>query len=158
MPNDGTVAFGVRALARATISPLFALALTTAGCSSAPDHGAPRVAVGAPCQACGMEVRDLRYACAVRSGGIARVYDSIECAMRGVARDAGASVWLADYPTSGLHEADSLWVVRADIPSPMGGGFAAFLDRGEADRVAAARAGRVERLGAFVAGVAEARP
>lgn len=159
MRRDRFGAAGLRGLARAaTIALLLALAAATAGCAGSADAGPPRVAAGTPCETCGMEVRDLRYACAARAGGRAHVYDSIECAMRGVAGEEGASVWLADYPTSGLHAADSLWVVRAEIPSPMGGGYAAFLDRGEADRVSAARGGLTGRLREFMARAREARP
>jgi nitrous oxide reductase accessory protein NosL len=42
-----------------------------------------------------------------------------------------------------------MWVVRADIVTPMSGGFAAFRDRAAADAVAAERSGRVGRLGEF---------
>ena len=113
--------------------------------------GTPRVARGTPCVTCGMEVRDARYAGASVEGRSVRPYDSIECALRDLSttnepatpRDRARSLYLADYTTGALHRSDSLWIVHADIASPMGGGLAAFLDRAEAARVAGAREGRV---------------
>jgi hypothetical protein len=99
-----------------------------------------------------METRDLRWAAARRAGRHVRVYDSIECALSDAAAPGagrGSALYLADFATAALHRSDSLWVVRADIPSPMGGGFAAFLDRSAAERVAAERNGRSGRLADF---------
>ncbi|MGE5175279.1 MAG: hypothetical protein ACM3JJ_02805 [Hyphomicrobiales bacterium] len=147
MPADATL----RGVARvAALALLLAAAAAVGGCAK-PDAGPPRIARGTPCSACGMEVRDLRFACAVRAGSEIRVYDSIECALHGGAGAPGSRVYLADFLTAALHEGDSLWVVRGDIPSPMGGGYAAFLDRTEAERVATARAGRTARFAAFLA-------
>jgi len=104
-----------------------------------------------------MEARDLRWAAARRADGRVRVYDSIECALQDVTPPGaavGSGLYLADFATAALHRSDSLWVVRADIPSPMGGGFAAFLDRSAAERVALGRNGRVGRLADFAAGEA----
>lgn len=133
--------------------------LLAAGCGTR--GGAPRLALGTPCATCGMEVRDARYAGASVEGRSIRPYDSIECALRDLstARSAAAappagtpvpdpmtrirSLYLADYATGALHRSDSLWIVHADIASPMGGGLAAFLDRAEAARIAETREGRV---------------
>lgn len=128
------------------------IALAAGGCARAP--GPPRVALGTPCTVCGMEVRDPRYAAASTDGRAVRAYDSIECALRDRAanpapsaptgqRAEARSLYLSDFETASLHRADSLTIVRARIPSPMGGGLAAFLDRGEAERIAAAREGRI---------------
>jgi nitrous oxide reductase accessory protein NosL len=130
-------------------------AILTAGCGSASDDGAPRIVAGTPCAGCGMEARDLRWSAARRMDDRVRVYDSIECALRDES-DAAASaretvLYLADFETSALHRSDSLWVVRADIPSPMGGGFAAFLDPKAAARIATERNGRVARFPDFAA-------
>jgi hypothetical protein len=131
----------------------------SAGCAGS--KGPPAIRVGTACTACGMEVHDLRFACErARDSGKRndwRVYDAIECLIRDQAADsvaaakAGHDVWLADYDRASLHPADSLWVVRGSFPSPMGGGFAAFLSRPAADSVAAATQGRVERLAAWLA-------
>jgi hypothetical protein len=127
--------------------------LLATGCarSSAP----PPIAPGTPCAACGMEVQDLRFACEREIGGSWRVYDAIECLVRdagaAAARPATGDTWLADYDTQRLHAADSVWVVRGDFPSPMGGGFAAFRERAAADSIAAMTSGRVDRLAAFLA-------
>jgi len=101
-----------------------------------------------------MSIQDLRYACEVEREGALRVYDAIECLLR--AGPAPARAWLADYDTRALHAADSLWVVRADIPSPMGGGYAAFIDPAVAAEIASSRNGRIGRLADFAAGGAEA--
>ena len=91
-----------------------------------------------------MPVGDRRYACERPVAGHWRVYDSIECLLRD--STAGGTAYLSDYDRGTLHAADSIWVVRADMPSPMGGGYAAFLDRSAAEEVAIARSGRVARL------------
>jgi nitrous oxide reductase accessory protein NosL len=77
------------------------------------------------------------------------MFDSIECLLE--ADPPAARAWLADYDARTLHAADSIWVVRAEIPSPMGGGYAAFMERSSADEIAAARNGRVGRLSALAA-------
>jgi nitrous oxide reductase accessory protein NosL len=123
--------------------------LTAAGCAS--PGVPPPVARGTPCVACGMSVQDLRFACQRRVGRAWRVYDAIECLLRDAQGDGAiASAWLADYDRQTLHEADSMWVVRGEFPSPMGGGLAAFRTRAAAESVAAATRGRVDRLGAFL--------
>lgn len=122
-----------------------AIALSAAGCGRSSDR--PRVALGAPCAACGMPIHDARFACVRGSGGAYRSYDAIECLARGGPAAPGEAIYLADYDTGSLHAADSIWVVRGDFPSPMGAGLAGFLDRASADQVAAETRGRVGRLG-----------
>jgi nitrous oxide reductase accessory protein NosL len=128
---------------------VLALAALLAGCAAA--AGPPRITRGDPCAVCGMAIQDLRYAAAREAGRTWRVYDSIECLLREGA--PGAAAWLPDYDSGTLHAADSMWVVRGDLPSPMGGGFVAFAARATADEVAARTRGRVDRLEAFPAGV-----
>jgi len=131
---------------------ILVLALSIAGCAT--PAGPPAIRLGASCAACGMEVRDLKYACERRimTGNKAewRVYDAIECLLD----DAGSDVrptdtWLADYDAATLHRADSLWVVHGGFPSPMGGGYAGLRDRATADAVAHDTRGTVARLPAF---------
>jgi hypothetical protein len=114
-----------------------------------------------------MEVQDLRFACERHGAGTWRVYDAIECLIRdanvapggtGGAPGIAGNAWLADYDRQTLHPADSLWVVRGSFPSPMGGGFAAFLTRTAADSIAAATEGRVERLAVWLAAPPEGSP
>jgi len=124
---------------------LAAALLLVAGCASSP--GPPPIATGAACVTCGMSIADPRYAGERRDGDGWRVYDAIECLLRDAPSDAG--VWLTDYDTRALHAADSIWVVRGAIPSPMGGGYAAFLDRAAAEDVAETTHGRVDRFAAF---------
>ena len=141
----------MRAEAR-RFAAFLALALALAGCAS---RSGPRpIATGTPCATCGMRIQDLRYACEAEREGALRVYDSIECLLR--EGPAPARAWLADYDTRALHAADSSWVVQADIPSPMGGGYAAFIDPAVAAEIASSRNGRVGRLGDFASGGAEA--
>ena len=138
---------------RRRVRLLIAALALAAGCAGS--GGPPPIAIGTPCAACGMEVRDLRFACERKAAGAWRVYDAIECLMRdagSAATPAGAgAAWLADYDARTLHAADSVWVVRGAFASPMGGGFAAFGDRASADSVAAMTSGRVERLATFLA-------
>ena len=137
---------------------LAATLVSPAGCARS--GSPPAIRLGTACAGCGMEVQDLRFACERRSAGAWRVYDAIECLMRDVNAAPGGtgggavaagSTWLADYDRQTLHPADSLWVVRGSFPSPMGGGFAAFLARTAADSIAAATQGRVERLAVWLA-------
>jgi len=138
--------------ARGALSAAILGAIFAAGCAA--PGGPPRIQAGTPCATCGMETRDLRWAAARRLDRGLRVYDSIECALRNgeasaTMTDDGSALFIADFPTGALHRADSLWIVWADIPSPMGGGFAAFLDRAAAERVAAERGGTMGRLDDF---------
>ena len=124
-----------------------ALALTVAlaGCAGS---GPPPIHVGSACTACGMSINDLGFACEL---GVARgwkQYDSIECLLRDADTGTGR-MFLADYDTHALHDVDSMWVVQGSFPSPMGGGYAAFLARPAADEIARRTGGRVARLGAL---------
>jgi len=120
---------------------LFVLLLGMAsGCAGGP----PNIADGTPCTHCSMAIAERRFACARQTGKRVQAYDAIECLL---AEDgAGAREWLSDYDTRTLHPADSMWVVRGSFPSPMGGGYAAFLDRRAADDVAAHTNGSVARF------------
>jgi nitrous oxide reductase accessory protein NosL len=62
----------------------------------------------------------------------------------------GHEAFLADYDTQSLHAADSMWVVRGQIDSPMGGGLAAFMSRRVADEVAKTASGEVLRFDALL--------
>ena len=139
--------------ARETVAVVAALALSVAGCAR--PAGPPAIALGTPCAACGMDVLDLRFACERDAGNRWRVYDSIECLLRDTGAGPAGRAYLADYDRQALHAAESLWVVRGEFASPMGGGFAAFLDLAAADSIAAATRGRVDRLAAFMATPAE---
>lgn len=126
-----------------------AAAIATASLSGcAPRSGPPPIAKGGGCAVCGMGIEDLRFACERPAEGRWRSYDSIECLLR----EARASdrAWLADYDSRTLHAADSVWVVQGEFPSPMGGGFAAFLDSASANEIAGRTHGRVDRFAAFV--------
>src|SRR5512143_1794765 len=99
-----------------------------------------------------MDAGNPRFACERLVGKAWRVYDSIECLLDDEAKTPGGEVYLADYDTRALHAADSLWVARGSFPSPMGGGYAAFLSRAAADSIAAATRGRVGRFAEFAPG------
>jgi len=119
---------------------LLLLLALACGCSG----GAPKIATGTPCTHCGMAIAERRFPCARVARRDVKAYDSIECLL---AEDAaGDRFWLSDYDTQTLHAADSMWVVRGSFPSPMGGGYAAFLDRRAADDVARHTNGSVARL------------
>ena len=93
------------------------------GCTGASEGPVP-IALGTECSVCGMAIQNLRYACERETAYGLHIYDSIECLVQDSEGDGAA--WLADYDTRSLHSADSMWVVKGDIPSPMGGGLAAF--------------------------------
>jgi len=124
------------------------VAVGLVGCAR-PATGPRRIVAGTPCAACGMRIEDLRFACEDERNGAFQFYDSIECLLR--AEPAFGRAWLADYDARTLHSADSIWVVQGDLPSPMGGGYAGFLDRSTADEIASSRRGRVARLADFAA-------
>jgi len=121
---------------------VLALALGLSGCARS---GPPAIHAGVACTGCGMSISDLGFACERQVARGWKQYDSIECLLR----DADGHAWLADYDTHTLHDADSMWVVRGSFPSPMGGGYAAFMSRRSADDIAARTEGRVDRLPAF---------
>jgi nitrous oxide reductase accessory protein NosL len=135
----------VEAGVRRETARLALLLILIAGCGR--PAGPPAIVAGTPCVVCGMRVEDVRWACERRVGGDWRVYDAIECLLAD--SSAVGPSWLTDWDHRALHAADSLWVVRGELPSPMGGGYAAFLDRASADQVAAARHGTVARLDGF---------
>lgn len=126
-------------------SLLLALALASvlAGCGR--QAGPPPIAPGAACAACGMTIEDVRFAAELRSGGAWKAYDDIGCLLRAARADRAAPVWLTDYDTRTLHAADSVWVVKGSLPTPMGSGCVAFVDRAAANEVARQAGGRVMR-------------
>jgi hypothetical protein len=95
-----------------------------------------------------MAVQEVRFAGLLRGADGDRQYDSIECLVKDAGdRDAsGAGVYLADYDRGDLYAAESVWVVKGDFPTPMGGGLAAFASVESAQEVAAQTRGRVMRL------------
>jgi nitrous oxide reductase accessory protein NosL len=111
-----------------------------AGCAAAPEGPVP-IARGTACHVCGMGIQNLRYAGERTAADGMHMYDSVECFARDTAAEGPA--WLSDYDSQALHAVDSMWIVRGDIPSPMGGGLAAFLDRSAADDVAGTVGGSV---------------
>lgn len=121
-------------------------AMGAVGCSR--DPGPPRIRIGEPCATCGMAVHEIRFAGVLRGGDGDRQYDSIECLVKdaGDRRASGAGVYLADYDRGDLHAAESLWVVKGDFPTPMGGGLAAFASVESAREVAEQTRGRVMRF------------
>lgn len=123
-------------------SALLLALILLAGCAG---DGRPRLHLGEPCTSCSMGIADLRFAAAQRVEGRWLAYDAIECLIRDAGANPGA-VWLPDYDTRVLHPADSMWVVRGEFPTPMSGGFAAFVDRAAADTVAAETHGTVARF------------
>jgi hypothetical protein len=143
---------GARA-ARDPVHAWGALALawlaTFPGCAA--PAGPPPIRAGMTCDACGMTVADLRFACERRTDRGWRRYDSIECLLREAGSTPAASAYLTDYDSRTLHAAESSWVVRGSFPSPMGGGFAAFYKRAAAESVAARTNGRVGPLAGFAA-------
>lgn len=140
-----------RARSLAVVSVIAAALL--AGCAR---RGAPPISPDAECATCGMNTSAPRFACERRDGKRWRVFDSIECMVRDSADVDARDAWLPDYDQARLHRADSLWIVKGHLSTPMGGGLVAFLDRASADSIAAASQGHVARWGD--AALAEARP
>lgn len=122
------------------------------GCARVPAE--PRIQVGTPCATCGMEVQDLRFASLRRIEGRDRQYDSIECLLKdaGAAPRSGEKIYLPDYDEGRLHPVESLWVVKGDFPTPMGGGLAAFATVQSAQEVADRTNGCVGRYAEIAPG------
>jgi nitrous oxide reductase accessory protein NosL len=127
-----------------------ACAMLATGCSVR--TGPPRVDFGTPCRACGMPIRDPRFACVRGDGGKRAQYDAIECLLHDGSPRRGEEIYLSDYGRPALHAADSMWVVKGEFPSPMGGGLAALLSRAGAEQIATETRGRVGRLADFAEG------
>jgi nitrous oxide reductase accessory protein NosL len=144
----------VKARRAPTRAVLFAAAAAYAalatGCSVR--TGPPRVDFGVPCGACGMPVRDPRFACVQGDRAKRTQYDAIECLLRDGSPRPGERIYLSDYDLPALHAADSMWVVKGEFPSPMGGGLAALLSRAGAEQIATETRGRVGRLADFAVG------
>jgi copper chaperone NosL len=144
------------------------LAWLTAGCGGGANQAdeAPVLDIGAmTCAACGMTLQNPTYAAAARdASGKLLAFDSIECAVQHGRRLGGADetlrFWLPDFDTDdhALHPAESMTVVKAGYPSPMGGGYAAFLSPDRAAAEASARGGIAGSLEAFILGTARKQP
>lgn len=135
------------------------LLMTGCGGGGATD-GPPSLTMGQDrCAACSMAVSDPAFAAAARlADGTVLAYDAPECLVRDLRTRTGATapaaIWLADLPSATLRPADTMTLVLADFPSPMGGGYAAFADAALAATEANARHGVAAPLAAFVAGTA----
>lgn len=141
---------------RALACAALAAAAVLISCAGA--RGPRPIRPGEACATCGMSIQDLRFACERTDAPGVRTYDSIECLLRDPTAAASARTWLTDYDTRALHASDSLWVVEGALPSPMGGGLAAFLSPRAARAVARHARGRVSRLGDVLAGTTGAAP
>lgn len=126
-------------------SLLLALALVSVLAGCARQAGPPPIAPGTACAMCGMSIENVRFAAEMRSGGAWKAYDDIGCLLRATREDRQAPVWLTDHDTRTLHAADSVWVVKGSLPTPMGSGCVAFVDRAAADEVARQAGGQVMR-------------
>jgi hypothetical protein len=135
---------------------LWVLAVFAISCGSDSREAPPSIAAGETvCASCGMTVRDLQYAAAVRESGTVRAFDAIECLLRDLRSRGGtvpADTWLADFSSKTLHRAATMTVVAAGYPSPMGGGYAAYQDGAEAQAAAASRGGVAGSLEDFATG------
>lgn len=157
--NPGTGAFVQWIRAWAVSALLCTLVPALSGCragDTAPGV-APRLALGRDvCATCGMTVSDAGFAAALRRpDGTVIPFDSIECLimkLRDPQNPATGTVWLSDRSGGGLHPETSMTVVLAHYPSPMGKGYAAFLDPGFARSQAEARNGIAGPLKGFVDG------
>lgn len=133
-------------------------AAVLAGCDGGTAEGPPDLTTSdRRCAACGMAVADPKFAAAIRTtDGEVEAYDAIECLVRDLRSRTGArapaETWLADLPTGALQPAARMTVVLADFPSPMGGGYAAFLSPQAAADEAQRRSGVAGPLAQFVDG------
>jgi nitrous oxide reductase accessory protein NosL len=146
-----------RRWAEGALLVLFVAAL--AGCRARSGETPPAVSLGkAVCETCGMTVTDARFAALAEEGGTLHTYDSIECLLR-ARRMSGAglsgAIWLTDFDTRTLHPQSGVTVVRADYPSPMSAGYAAFADTAKARSEALARHGQMGSLAEALNGALE---
>jgi nitrous oxide reductase accessory protein NosL len=126
---------------------LAALAL----CGCARRDGPPPIAAGTPCAGCGMDIDDLRFASEMREGDRWSAFDDLGCLARAARSAHGAPLYLTDYDSRALVAADSVWIVKGSLTTPMGSGCVAFRRRAAADEVAGQSDGRVMRWGELLA-------
>jgi hypothetical protein len=140
------------------VPALICLAAIVLGCAGEESEGPPEVALGkATCAVCGMKVSDPLYAAVSRTPeGETFTFDDPGCLIRHLRerRDwVGDRIWLAAYDAEGrLVPLDGITLVGAEFPSPMGSGFAAFLDPATAHEEARNRGGVAGLLEDFVSG------
>ena len=109
----------------------------------------------AVCETCGMTVNDPRFAALFEDESTQQTFDSIECLLKGkrISGDTGVQgIWIMDFDTQKLCPASALTIVKADFPSPMGGGYAAFADAGHARAQTEAHRGQLGTLSEAISG------
>ncbi len=116
--------------------------LLVAGCARRGNGPVP-IRIGQTCVHCGMDVRNVRFACEVVRGGKVKVYDSLEC-MRAAGAPADSHIYVTDYDHGVLIPLAESYIVRGQFPSPMSGGLAAFGARLAAEDVATQTHGHVQ--------------
>lgn len=98
------------------------------------------------CARCGMTIDDPRLAGAVRTPtGEVRRYDDIGEILADLEESGveAAEIWLRDFEDESWIRASDAFLVRSDLPTPMGSGLAAFATRSAAQRLAASRHGEL---------------
>jgi len=134
------------------------LAVFLLGCGGGEADSPPAVALGkASCAVCGMKISDPLFVAVSRtSEGETLTFDDPGCLIRHLRerRDwVGDRIWMAAYDDEGmLVPQGGVTLVGAEFPSPMGSGFAAFLDPATAGEEARIRGGVAGPLEDFVSG------
>ena len=110
--------------------------------------GPPAIVVDrSACSRCGMLISEPAYAAAVRSHeGHDQLFDDIGClvASMGSTPSSGARYWFHDAADGAwITSGDPVFVVSAQLRTPMGGGIVAYRDRAAAVRAADRQNGRV---------------
>ena len=125
------------------------LATMTAGCAATADDAPEIVIDRSACSHCGMLISERLYAAAYQMHGRdARVFDDIGCLVAAARKEsAGAArFWFHDAVAGTVIAGNGVvFVVSADIRTPMGGGILAYRDTATAAAAATRTRGEVVR-------------
>jgi copper chaperone NosL len=135
-----------------------AVVVLAAGAACGVETGPPELVLDrAACARCGMLISEPRFAAAYRSGNRTAVFDDIGCLLDALeeaelptgatAEEAAtgtggrAAVWFLDAEQRWLPEEEAVFVISAELETPMGGGIQAFAGRDAAQEVASGTGG-----------------
>ena len=128
------------------------LGLLTVGCQAPRADPPTQIRYGEEtCAFCGMLISEERFAASLTTvTGETEAFDDVGCLLRALTRPdrSGARVWVHDYRSERWLEAPrAVFVHSDDVPTPMGGGFAAFSTQEAAEQFAREVHGTVMRFG-----------
>ena len=127
------------------------LGLLAVGCQAPRANQPPQIRYGEEtCAFCGMLISEERFAAALTTAtGDTKTFDDLGCLLHALAEPDHSTVraWVHDYGSGRWLEAPhAVFVHSDDVPTPMGGGFAAFSIQAAAEQFAREVHGTVMRF------------